>query len=295
MGYNEAMFPSVDTRQPTEVEIEVQRIFHEMYPTADRYVIHKAFGWITDCFNGKYGNYQPIDALYHDLEHTLQGTLCLVRLLQGRHQAGAKPELNARQFELGLLAILMHDTGYLKTRDDTVGTGAKYTPIHVDRSAEFAAVFLREKGYAEPEIRAVQNMIHCTGVNVNLAAIPFAEEWERTLGFALGSADLLGQMAADDYVDKLPILYEEFEEAARFNKGTGTLVGNFASALDLMEKTPLFWEKYVLVKLERDFKGLYHFLRRPYPDGPNPYIQRIEANLQKLRERLEKLRREAGK
>ena len=37
----------------------------------------------------------------------------------------------------------------------------------------------------------------------------------RIVGFALGTADLLGQMAAPDYVDKLPVLYDEFVEAAR--------------------------------------------------------------------------------
>src|SRR5690606_10931 len=103
--------------------------------------------------------------------------------------------------ELGLLAILMHDTGYLKRRDDTGGTGAKYTLIHVERSMEFAAELLRENHFTDSEINAVQNMIRCTGVNVNLAAIPFQSEEERIAGFALGTADLLGQMAAKDYVD----------------------------------------------------------------------------------------------
>ena len=41
-------------------------------------------------------------------------------------------------FEFGMLAILMHDTGYLKKRGDNEGTGAKYTLTHVDRSIQFA-------------------------------------------------------------------------------------------------------------------------------------------------------------
>ena len=32
------------------------------------------------------------------------------------------------------------------------------------------------------------------------------------------------------------------------------------------------------------FGGLYRFLSAPYPDGPNPYVQRIEQNLARLRQ-----------
>jgi hypothetical protein len=280
------MYPSIDTRHPSEVEIEVHRLCRTMFPEADPYLVTRAFDWAKESFAGHYSGYQPIDALYHDLEHTLQGTLCLVRLMQGRQLAQADPPLTLRMFELGLLAILMHDTGYLKTADDTEGTGAKYTLIHVDRSADFAAALLGEKGYAKADIAAIRNMIHCTGVNVNLEAISFADELERTIGYALGSADLLGQMAADDYIDKLPILYLEFEETAVYNEGRMTRVGTFISAEDLMRKTPLFWSKYVQPKLNKDFRGVYRYLNQPYPDGPNFYVQRIEANLERLSKRL---------
>ena len=57
-------------------------------------------------------------------------------------------------------------------------------------------------------------MIFCTGINAALDKIPFQSEAEKIVGFALGTADLLGQMAADDYVEKLPVLYAEFAEAA---------------------------------------------------------------------------------
>jgi len=281
------MFTRIDTKQPTEVEVEVQRIYRSLFPEGDRSLVPRAFGWATDCFLGNFAGFQAIDARYHDLEHTLQGTLCLARLLLGRAQAGAQPPLTRKMFELALLAILLHDTGYLKTTEDTEGTGAKYTPIHVDRSAQFAALLLGEKGYTAAEIKAVQNMIHCTGINVDLAKIEFGSELEKLVGFALGSADLLGQMAADDYVDKLPILFQEFEESARFNEGISSNVGIFASADELMRKTPLFYKFYVQKKINDDFLGQYKYLNHPYPDGPNWYIQKIEANLERLRRKLE--------
>jgi hypothetical protein len=280
------MFPAVDTKDPTSVEVEVQGAYLEMYPEADALFVPRVFGWALDCFRGHYGDYQAIDARYHDYEHTLQGTLCMCRLLHGRFSAQAEPLVGYEDFQLGILAILLHDTGYLKTRDDPAGTGAKYTLIHVNRSAEFASRFLAEKGFGKADIRAVQNMIRCTGVNVDLRVIPFQSEVERLIGYALGTADLLGQMAAPDYVDKLPILFEEFAESARFNHGRMAGVGNFESVTDLMRRTPLFWDAYVQPKIKVDFASLYHFLNRPYPEGPNEYLQRIEANMERLRRLL---------
>jgi len=106
------------------------------------------------------------------------------------------------------------------------------------------------------------------------------------VGFALGTSDLLGQMAAHDYVDKLPILYSEFAEAAAFSESKMRVGGFFSSADDLMQKTPMFWEKYVQQKINRDFLGLHRCLNDPYPDGPNPYIEKIEANMMRLRREL---------
>jgi hypothetical protein len=208
------------------------------------------------------------------------------RLLHGRQQAGAKPVITQRMFELGLLAILLHDTGYLKKRDDVGGTGAKYTLTHVARSVQFAERLLEEKGVSIAETRTVQHMIRCTGVNVDLGRVPFQTELEKVVGFALGTSDLLGQMAAEDYVEKLPVLYSEFEESARFYEGKMVGVSSFSSADDLVRKTPDFWAKYVVPKLNNDFWGIHRYLNKPFPNGPNHYVHRVEANIDKLRRRL---------
>lgn len=262
-------------------------IYEKLFPEAGNGFVGQAFQWASQCFAGGYLDYQAIDAGYHDLEHTLQGTLCLALLLQGRHAAKATPVVTRRMFELGLLAILFHDTGYLKKRSDGDGTGAKYTLVHVGRSVQFAGEFLSLNGYAPGDVLAAQNMIRCTGVNADLKSIPFQSELEKTLGFALATADLLGQMAAKDYVEKLPVLYLEFAEAARFsNEKTGRL-GTFSSAEDLMRKTPGFWENYVLPRINGDFGGLHRFLNDPYPDGPNKYMELIEEHIGQLRRKFE--------
>jgi hypothetical protein len=275
---------TVDTRDPKAVENEVQSICAALFPDGGHAVVPRAFAWMAECFNGSLEDYLPVDARYHDFEHTMQGTLCLARLLQGRHVAGVLPRLTLRQFEITLLAILFHDSGYLKRREDTKGTGAKYTVIHVDRSAAFVAEYLPRKGFADAEIAAMQHMILCTGIDVDLNAIPFRNDMERTTGFALATADLLGQMAARDYVDKLPLLYDEFAECARFVGASLPPTFAFDSAENLMRCTPAFWDNYVLPKVNDDFRGLYHFLNDPYPDGPNAYVQRIEENVARVRQ-----------
>ena len=254
------MHKPIDTREPLQVAAEVQEAYLEMFPQGDREFIPKIFQWAGTWFGGKYRDYQAIDAHYHDLEHTLQGILCMARLLRARHKLGQEPKLTQRMFELGMLAILLHDTGYLKKHGDNEGTGAKYTLTHVDRSIDFAGELMLSKDYLMEDVLAVQNMIRCTGVNVKLEA--------------------------GDYVDKLPVLYLEFAETASYNAGKMKAGGFFSSADDLMQKTPLFWEKYVKTKIEREFLGLYRFLNDPYPDGPNPYMRQIEANIARLRREL---------
>lgn len=280
------MTDEVNTRLPRAVEACAVSFYTGMFPDADRAFVAQAFEWAGMFFTGRHADYQAIDARYHDYEHTMQGTLCMVRLLHGRHLAKAQPPLSRKAFELGLLAILFHDTGYLKKRDDTEGTGAKYTRTHVLRSADVVREFLPGKGWAAADVTAIRNMIRCTGVNVDLKAIPFQNDEERMVGYALSTGDLLGQMAAADYVEKLPVLYGEFAEAARFDGENAKRAFPFTSAEDMLRKTPAFWEGYVLPKLERDFGGLHHFLRAPYPDGPNAYLQRVERNIALLREKI---------
>ena len=277
------MYARVATNDTEAVESEVQATYSALFPGSDSSFVKVAFGWAVDCFKGHYPGYQAVDARYHDLEHTLQGTLCLVRLLQGRARAGAEPRLTEREFRLGLLAILLHDTGYLKRQEDREGTGAKYTITHVARSADFAGQLLKEKGYSPQDIQAVQNMIRCTGLNAHLSSLPFATQAERITGYALATSDLLGQMAAADYVDKLPVLYAEFAEAAAYSGDPKHFISSFASSQDLVTKTPGFWQQSIRTKLDQELLGLWRFLNDPYPNGPNEYTRRIEANMERIR------------
>ncbi len=281
------MFRPVDTRDTAAVEREARLVYGALYPRSDPSFVSTAFGWVLQCFEGRHAGWLPLDTPYHDTEHTMQGALCLVRLLASRTRAGAAPVLTQRSFELGLLAMLFHDTGYLKRADDVAGTGAKYTATHVNRSASFAGAFLKPRGFAADEIAAIQSMVHCTCPYTDPATIPFHGELERIVGFAVGTSDLLGQMAAPDYVDKLPVLFGEFAEAARTPVPSLPSAYKFASSLALMRDTPAFWRDFVVPRIDGKFERMYRFLRDPYPDGPNPYVDAVERNLGILRARLE--------
>jgi hypothetical protein len=205
--------------------------------------------------------------------------------LEGREQEGAAPRLGARQFELALSAVLLHDTGYLKLRSDHRGTGAKYTYCHVLRSCAFAASYLPTVGANHAEIEIVLSAINCTGPGKDITQVNFRDPVARVIGFALGTADYLGQMGAPDYPDELEILYREFQEADEFVHAPLS-TRNFKSAAELIERTPEFWRSFVKRRLETDFQSLFHFLAHPYPNGRNEYLDAVEQNIAEIERRI---------
>jgi hypothetical protein len=262
----------------------VEKKFSEMYPEASLVWLESIFRDIEQLFSGKHPDYAAVDLRYHDLEHTLQATVCMVLLLEGRHAAGVEPRISPRQFELGLSAVLLHDAGYLKLHSDNVGTGAKYTFCHVLRSCSFAASYLPTLGANDYEVEAVLGAINCTGPTKEISRLRFREPFERIIGCALATADFLGQMAAPDYPDELEILFGEFKESDDFihlpiSRRT------FKHKEEIAERTPQFWKKYVQPKLESDFQAVYRFLARPYPHGPNAYLEAIEKNISIIKRR----------
>ena len=279
------MFPPADTKNPSAVLAFVETTFGAMYPTSKLTIVRTMFESVVLLFEGRHPDYGRIDLRYHDLEHTLQATVCLVRLLQGRHAAGVEPKLQPRQFELAIASALLHDAGYLKLRSDTAGTGAKYTFCHVLRSCAFAASFLPPLGANDHEVEAVLGAINCTGPTKQVSRLRFREPIDRIIGCALATGDYLGQMAAPDYPDELEILFNEFKESDDFVHLPPERRA-FQSAAQLVELTPMFWQEIVLPKLESDFQAVYRFLADPYPNGRNPYLDAVENNIRIIKARV---------
>ena len=272
-------------RTPAAIQQEVCSTFHALFPgNAEDGFIKRAFAWFLEYYTGNHPGYLPLDTGYHDIEHTLDGTLCLMRLLRGRHAAGTDPRFNEHLFEMGLLAILFHDSGYLKSTDDRAGTGAKYTVTHVNRSAEFAQRLLSTVEFDDRSIEAIRDMILCTASNESPDEVPFANTVDHAMGCCVATADLLGQMASPNYVDKLPALQREFSEAEQYSGASCPPSLRFHDARHLMSQTSDFWQQYAWPRLSRHCDGMYKYLNVPFPDGPNEYLRRIEANVARVKE-----------
>ena len=278
------MFPPIATNDPAAVAAFVEGKFAAMYPGARSTWLKRIFRDMEALFTGRHPDFASCDVRYHDFEHTLQATVCLTLILEGRHIAGVEPNLTPRQFQLAMAGVLLHDSGYLRVRSDMKGTGAKYTYCHVLRSCAFAASYLPTLGANDYEVEAVLGAINCTGPTKQVSRLFFREPVERVVGCALATADYLGQMAAADYPDELEILFDEFKESDDYIHLPESRRA-FKSASELTSMTPLFWKKWVQPKLEADYQAMYRFLARPYPQGPNPYLSAIEKNIAKVERR----------
>src|SRR5688572_22454152 len=117
------MFPRVDTKNASAVAAWVQQKFASMHGSKSPEWISRLFSDVESLFAGRHPDYSAIDLRYHDLEHTLQATVCLTDLFEGCQRSETAPKISHRQFELGIAAVLLHDAGYLKLRSDRSGTG----------------------------------------------------------------------------------------------------------------------------------------------------------------------------
>ncbi len=275
------MFPPVDTTNSQAVADYVQRKFAQFFGGAKSPWIDRVITDVTVLFTGGHPDFAPIDLRYHNYEHTLQATICLVDILVGRQRMGTLPALTPRNFELAVAAILLHDSGYLKLRSDQAGTGAKYTFIHELRSSAYAASYLPTVGAHIKEVDDVVSAISCTGPNSRIDHVGFHDALGRLIGCVVATADYVAQMAAPDYIEKLDALYLEFEESHDFF-GTPPAGRLFKSARQLLDNTPRFWSDMVRPKLETDFAGVYRCLDNLDGSGRNPYLAAIEANLARL-------------
>ncbi len=277
-----AAYPTVDTHSAAAVAAALSELHAGLYPeaTLERSRITIQCEALELLFHGGFPGFQPVDTPYHDLEHTLQVALCLGRLLATAHKNGG-PTISAEAFERALVAAFFHDVGYFKILDDNTGTGAKYTAHHELRGALMAATYLPTQDWEFSRVTSVQRLILATAAERAVRAITFQDPLETFLGACLCTADLLAQMSDPRYLDRLPLLYQEFEEADLFSD-TPPERRLLKSKEDLFAKTPFFWHEALNKRLILDCNSVYRYLELPYGSGHNPYIQAIEAHLMVL-------------
>jgi hypothetical protein len=226
-------------------------------------------------FGGKYKGYRKCNTPYHDFRHTLLVLLAMARLMHGASQDGV--EFSEKEINLGLAGALMHDTGYISSMDDYAGTGAKYTMSHIGRSIIFTQKHFAGNSYFAGDMKEFHDILSCTGVHTMVPDHEYSSINIELLGKMLGTADLLGQMADRLYLEKLMLLYSEFEEGA---------VPGFDSEIDLFRKTVSFYKR-TKSRFENEFANVnrymkLHFRERWNLDG-NPYEESIEKNINYLK------------
>jgi hypothetical protein len=264
----------VSLDNPGDVMGEVKNIILLIYKKFDFSQFEHIFSDILGLFNGKYPGYRRCNTFYHDLSHTMDCLLVTAKLIHGASLNGIV--FTHRDVTLGLISALMHDTGYIQAVEDDTGTGAKYTVSHIERSIEFMEKYFHDHAFPAEYLPICRDFLRCTGLEVKINEIKFQSREHEILGQILGTADLIGQMANENYLEKLPFLYDEFKEAG---------VPGYNNRFDLLEKTPAFWEmvkKRLVNELGHVDRYLGDYLRVLWGINQDLYRQAIDRNIERL-------------
>src|SRR5688500_6140917 len=239
---------SIRTTDPAAVSAAVLRIHRGLFESAPAGQLERAFRDATALYQGRHPDYFGCDTGYHDLQHVLDVTLAMARLLDGyqRGRGAGEAPLTPQAFLVGVLAALFHDFGYLRRRNDRKHRyGAEYTLTHVSRGSMFLRAYVPGIGLADCHARAAATLVHYTGYERPAETIRVNDTLPRRVGPMLGTADIIAQMSDRCYLEKCrDRLYPEFVLgglAGRRRAGTRKLP-HFTSGEDLVLKTPTFYE-----------------------------------------------------
>ena len=195
---------------------EFQRAFPDAPPAETRTLetaAHAAMETLLNC-----------DCPYHDIEHTMLVTDVGQTILQGRQLA--RGDLTSNDWLQAVIAMLFHDVGYLRNLlpEDTASrclvdsngnfvepppgsTDAFMTPYHVNRGALFVA-----ERFAKDPLVDIPVVTAC--IEMTRFPVPHQAAYQVTdsLPGLVRAADLIGQMADPQYLQKLSRLFAEFIE-----------------------------------------------------------------------------------
>jgi hypothetical protein len=193
------------------------------------------------------------DAAYHDMNHTIMVTVVGQEILRGRHISvgGVTP----REWLHFVVSLLCHDIGYVRgiCRGDKDGryitdmagtmvtvpdgaTDASMTPYHVVRSK----MFVRER-FGKVALSHLNTGEIEANIEHTRFPVPQDEEHAETDDYPglLRAADLIGQLADNNYERRTAALFNEFRE-------TGTAKAlNYNSPADVRREYPEFFWKMV--------------------------------------------------
>jgi hypothetical protein len=277
---------TVQVSDPVMVRRAVRGLFSETFTGASFDKMWLAFYDFERLFEGKFPGYLGCDTTYHDMQHTLDMTLALARLVAGYERSvEAADRLGWRRAQMAIVTSLFHDAGYIRhaERDREFRNGAEFTLYHVSRSADFLRRYLPELGLST-DVAVSSMIVHFTGYELDLDNIELDDPRDAVCGHLLGTADLMAQMADRCYLEKCrDRLYKEFVlggvaiERAR----PGEYMVRYESGIDLLKKTPVFYQQVSRERLYSKFNRAYRYIEVLY-DGQNPYVDAIGSNMAHL-------------
>ncbi len=270
----------INTTDPVCVKLEVMRIYRALYARPRAEPLEHAFDDMVRLYRGQFPGYRACDTQYHDMQHVLEVTLAMARLVDGYERSRANsPSLGERNFQLGVICALYHDMGYiLRVNDKKHRRGAEYTRTHVSRGGRFLRQYLPTIGMDDVAEVAAQ-IIHYTGYERPVASIRVKDPMFKLVGSLLGSADIIAQMSDRCYLEKCrDRLYEEFVLGGIARKPTpGGVQVVFESPEDLLRKTPTFYAT-ASHRLDVELGGAYQYAQMHF-GGTNLYMDALKQNI----------------
>jgi len=258
----------VDMNTPEAVHDEVLQILSLINPSFKTEPVTQIFRFTVDLYEGRLPGYKACNTDYHNLHHITDTYLAMTRLLHGANLSAE--DFTEQEVILGIIGALLHDSGMIQESWDDEGTGAKYTPEHVQLSMDFVAKHSAALHLSKHEVNDLRDMILCTDLMAEIPAINFSSPKIELLGKILATADLIAQMADRIYLEKLLFLYHEFREAN---------VGNFKNAIDFYHQTLNFYDLSLMrfkVTLDNTSRYMVPHFKSRWDIEENLYLLSLE-------------------
>jgi len=244
------LYDLIDVARPEKVQAEIRHVAGLIAADFDFALLDRLFADVVRLYGGEFPGYRSSNTQYHDLEHTHAVALALVRLAHG--YGVEEKAISGRDLLIGICGALFHDTGLIQEEKDRHGSGAKYTIGHEDRSIAFMKKYFLPRHMPAEAIEDCARLIRCTILRQAVSELDLRSPEIALMGKMVGSADLLAQMADRHYLEKLPLLFKEFEE--------GGMAG-YESELDLLKRTDEFYLEVARPRLIRELGDVARYAR----------------------------------
>jgi len=230
---------------------EIKRIYRALSPDADLSFLDRLHQDNTAMFAGEYPGFRGSASCgYHDLRHTRNVALAMIRLAHGLCCRGAR--LSEDVIRLGILCAFFHDTGMLLRKGDQAESGVAYLKEHEKRSIAFMREYLCKGKFPREFSQKCEVVIDCTNLMINPRELSFPCIDSFLLGQIVGSADIMAQMADRYYLESLPILFQEFRLAG---------INRYNSTMDLLRQTTSFYYEVIEARLRESFDDIGQAMR----------------------------------